>query len=247
MGRRGLARKLRWLVVDYAYASWRQLAVFGAALTGARTPRAWGSGDDSRPSLPEVVLVPGVYEHWAFLRPLGDRLNRAGHRVRVVHGLGVNRRPVDETAAKLARALARTRAPAAGRVIVAHSKGGLIGKRALIDASDASGLALLGVVAICTPFGGSPRARLLADPSIRAFLPDDPTIAALRAATGVDRRIVSVFGTFDPHIPGGSALEGAAANLEVPVAGHFRPLGSPATADAVLAGIARLEASAPVG
>ena len=41
----------------------------------------------------------------------------------------------------------------------------------------------------------------------------------------VNGRIVSVFGHFDPHIPDGSALDGA-TNVLVPASGHFRVLGS---------------------
>ena len=57
--------------LDYVYAGWRQLAVLGAR----RSPTAWRTGDADKP---EIVLLPGVYEHWSFLRPLGDALNAAG-------------------------------------------------------------------------------------------------------------------------------------------------------------------------
>ena len=43
-------------------------------------------------------------------------------------GLGYNRRPVVETSERLARALERVSSNPAGRLIVAHSKGGLVGK-----------------------------------------------------------------------------------------------------------------------
>src|SRR4029453_19381153 len=93
-----------WWALDYTYAVRRQLAVFGAR----RLPAHWRPGD---PDKPEVVLLPGVYEHWSFLRPLGDTLNAAGHRVVVVHGLGANRLPIAETSARLERALGRARVP----------------------------------------------------------------------------------------------------------------------------------------
>jgi hypothetical protein len=212
-----------------------------------------------------VYLLPGVYEHWTFLRPLGDALAAAGHRVRVVHGLGVNRRGIAETAERLADVLAATRAPSAGRVLVAHSKGGLIGKHLLItsgaaidaaseamsggDPADAAAsapppsggppLGLLGLVAVATPFGGARRARVFVDPSIRAFLPDDETIVMLGRETSVNGRIVSVFGPYDPHIPEGSGLDGA-TNIAVPAPGHFRVLAAASTHQAVLDGIALL-------
>ncbi len=258
--RRGL-----WWAADYLYAGRRQLTVFSFPWSVGHprpTPGSWREGD---PALPEVYLLPGVYEHWTFLRPLADALAAAGHRVQVVHGLGVNRRSIPDTADRLERMLAGTPAPPAGRVLVAHSKGGLIGKHVLMtsgaavraaaaaasgeDPTDAAAraapdsgarpLGLLGLVAVATPFGGARRARIFVDPSIRAFLPDDETIVMLGRETSINGRIVSVFGPYDPHIPEGSALDGA-TNIEVPAAGHFRVLGSPATQRAVLDGIALL-------
>jgi hypothetical protein len=57
--------------------------------------------------------------------------------------------------------------------------------------------------------------------------------------TSVNGRIVSVFGPFDPHIPEGSALDGA-TNVRVPMPGHFRVLDSRETHRAVIDGVARL-------
>jgi hypothetical protein len=213
------------------------------------------------------VLLPGVYEHWTFLRPLGDALSAADYRVRVVHGLGTNRRGVAQTSERLGRALSRHPAPRAGRVLVAHSKGGLIGKHLLIASGAASTaaagadprqatsaetdagatgirpLGLLGLVAICTPFGGSKLAGMFFVPSIRAFLPDDATIVSLGREQSINGRIVSIYGRFDPHIPGGSALEGA-TNVIVAASGHFRILGDSRTHAAVV-DAARLLANPP--
>jgi hypothetical protein len=60
----------------------------------------------------------------------------------------------------------------------------------------------------------------------------------------VNGRIVSVFGRFDPHIPDGSALDGA-TNVIVPAQGHFRVLGSAQTHSAVLDGVRMLSADGP--
>lgn len=232
--------KAWWWARDYVYATGRQLALLGTRR--GHSPRRWRRGEPDRPT---IVLLPGIYEHWSFMRPLGDALNAAGHRVDVVHGLGANRLPIAETSARLERAFARGRVPAAGRVIVAHSKGGLIGKHLML-VDDAASLGVLGVVAVCTPFSGARRARLFSDPSVRALLPNDETIVMLGNAASVNSRIVSVFGTFDPHVPDGSALDGA-TNVRVPVPGHFRVLGARETADAVLDGVALLASRSRVG
>ncbi|GAA1961041.1 hypothetical protein [Microbacterium deminutum] len=259
-----------WWASDYLYAARRQLAILQAPWSIGRhrpAPPSWRTGSDT---LPEVILLPGVYEHWTFLRPLGDALSAAGHRVSVVHGLGINRRDIAAISQALGRALETAPTPAGGRVLVAHSKGGLIGKHLLVssgaaaaaviearsggDPGDAAAgaaapdadspgsrpLGVRGLVAVCTPFAGSRRARFMVlDPSIRAFLPDNETIVMLGRESSVNGRIVSVFGRYDPHIPDGSALEGA-TNVRVPAFGHFHLLGSPRTHAAVLDGIALL-------
>ncbi|WP_395244775.1 alpha/beta fold hydrolase [Agromyces sp. MMS24-K17] len=234
------ARKAGVWIADYVYAGLAHVAV---PLAG-RTPREWLRGD---PALPDVVLLPGVYEHWSFLRKLGERMHRAGYRVRTVHGLGVNRAPIPETGEKLLRALARMPRPAAGRIIVGHSKGGLIGKYVLVHETEAAAdLGVLGVVAVATPFAGSRRAELLRYvPSVGELLPDAPTILTLGEASTVNGRIVSVFGPYDPHVPDGSEVEGA-TNVVVPVSGHFRILGARQTADAVVEGLELITALPPV-
>lgn len=227
-----------WWALDYLDAARRHARV----LTVPRPPRRWGEGD---PAMPTIVLLPGVYEHWSFMAPLGDALNAHGHRVRVVHGLGANLLAIPETAERVTRALLRLPTPTAGRILVGHSKGGLVGKRMLIAAA-AGGtderLGLLGVVAVATPFGGSRLARYMLDRRLREFLPDGETIVELGDAASVNSRIVSVFGTYDPHVPEGSALDGA-TNVQVPVAGHFRILAAPETIAAVVAGVELLAQS----
>ncbi|PWC05718.1 alpha/beta fold hydrolase [Agromyces badenianii] len=220
-----------WWALDYLDAARRHARV----LTARRPPERWARGEADRPT---VILLPGVYEHWSFMAPLGDALNDDGYRVQVVHGLGANLLGIFDTAERITRALERIPPPAGGRILVAHSKGGLVGKRMLLGDAERR-LGLLGVVAVATPFGGSRLARYLIDPRLREFLPDGATIVELSDAASVNSHIVSVFGTFDPHVPEGSVLAGA-TNVQVPVAGHFRILAAAATKAAVIAGVESL-------
>ncbi|MEH3089267.1 MAG: alpha/beta hydrolase, partial [Microbacterium arborescens] len=57
-------------------------------------------------------------------------------------------------------------------VLVAHSKGGLIGKQMMTDA--AVGPRVRGMVAVASPFGGSVYGRLMLLPALRAFSPGAP-------------------------------------------------------------------------
>lgn len=203
-----------------------------------RFPKRWRHGDATKPV---ILLVPGVYETWPFLEPIAERLHRDGYRITVVRGLGYNTLPIVDTADRLARALRRGPVPRAGRVVLAHSKGGLIGKQLLLSYGEELGVR--GVIAIASPFAGSRYARYLLDPRLRAFIPRDSTILALTAHAEANAKICSIYGPFDPHVPDGSVLAGA-LNLPVPVSGHFRILRAPVTRDAAQRALATLLRSA---
>lgn len=196
-------------------------------------PARYAAGD-RRP----VVLVPGVYERWHFLRPMAERLSAAGHPVHVLPELGVNARPIPDSAARVLAALhARD---LRGVALVAHSKGGLIGKAAMLDDTERR---IDRLVAVATPFAGSRLADLMIVPALRAFRPRDAVIQRLVAEREVDARITSIAPAFDPHIPEGSAVPGA-TNVRLDVVGHFRVLEDAAAIEAVLAAVERETGSA---
>jgi pimeloyl-ACP methyl ester carboxylesterase len=205
-------------IVDYLDIVGRQ----AASILRPRVPESYGHGDRA-----PVVLLPGVYEQWGILRPLADRLNAAGHPVHVVPGLGFNRRPIPDAAALAARRIEQL--GLSGVVLVAHSKGGLVGKAVLLSTATSR---ISRLVAVATPFGGSRLADYMLGRTLREFRPGAPAIAALAADLDANARIVSIFGEFDPHIPEGSRLEGA-TNIELPVSGHFRVLAHPLVLEAV--------------
>lgn len=211
------ARRAVWWGQDYAYAGWRQ----ARGLLSRTSPDSYTR--PAHPRRPPVLLLPGVWETWRFLEPLARGLFAGGHPVHVVAPFGLNRGSVPDMA-DLAAAQLRD-ADLRGVVLVAHSKGGLIGK-SVVGRTDV-GDRVLGMVAINTPFSGSPYARLLPVRSIRAFLPDDEVLTALAAQRADHGRIVSVATCFDPHIPTGSELPGA-RNVRLATPGHFRSLTDPA-------------------
>ena len=181
-----------------------------------------------------VVIIPGIHESWHYLRQIAERLNAGGHPVHVVPALGLNRAPIPATAALVHASLVER--GLTGVAIVAHSKGGIVGKHLMVvddRAGTADGGRVDRLVAIASPFQGSTMARIAPNPALRAFLADDPVISRLAAEQAVNARITSIYPSFDPHIPEGSALEGA-RNIEVPIVGHFRILLQPAVVDAVV-------------
>ncbi|WP_419707079.1 esterase/lipase family protein [Promicromonospora sp. NFX87] len=226
-----LARLAAW-AADYAWATDRQARHF------LRRPRLPGVSGSS-PRAP-VLLLPGIYETWEFLQPVATALASAGHPVHAVAGLKLNLRPVPESAEIVAEHLERT--GLTGVVLVAHSKGGLIGKRVMLSgASDR----VLGMVAIATPFTGSRWARYMLSRSLRSFDPRDPVLLALAGELLVNECITAVYPRFDPHIPETGRLEGA-RNIELPLSGHFRPLGHPLLVETVVREVARVESERAV-
>lgn len=226
-----LLRETAWRVADYAYAAARQVA----GLLSRTTPDAYTRPSPARG--PAVLLLPGVWESWRFLEPLARALHDRGHPVHVVAPFGLNRQGVPHMADLAAAHLLE--ADLRDVVVVAHSKGGLIGK-SLMGRADV-GDRVLGMVAINTPFSGSPYARYLPLPSVRVFRPDDAVLTALAAQRADHGRIVSVATVWDPHIPGGSGLPGA-RSVALRTPGHFRSLTDPDLLPVVLAELERFVA-----
>lgn len=212
-----------WWWLDYAYAGYWQVR---AMIT--RTSAADFSGGDGRP----VIVIPGIYETWQFLRPMVDALQKAGHPVHVLPQLQNNRMPIDRAARLFADYLDRE--GMSDIAIVAHSKGGLIGKFLMMQPDARHRVHAM--AAVCTPFSGSRYARFMLLPSLRAFSPSHAVTALLAAEVAVNARITSIFGQFDPHIPEGSELVGA-TNIRLPVGGHFRILSDRRCIEAVLTAI----------
>ncbi|MHA7279302.1 esterase/lipase family protein [Arthrobacter sp. MDT2-2] len=210
-----LERGWAW-TLDYAYVGFWQVHGFILREDPARylTP-APGAPEGKVP----VLLIPGIYETWQFMRPIADHLHRAGHPVHVVQKLGYNRGTVEAMALLAAGYLEEH--DLTDVVVVAHSKGGLIGKFLMTMSSIAPRITRL--VAINTPFSGSIYANFFLLPSIRAFSPRDRTLRALLANLEINAHITSIYGRFDPHIPGGSFVEGA-RNIQLDTMGHFRPI-----------------------
>ncbi len=224
---------MRWIrrgwywYLDYWYIWWAQTL----ALLRRHPPTAFGTGDGT-----PVVLLAGVYEPWSLLRPSAQALSAAGHPVHVVAALGYNRAPIADAAATVMAYLVEHDLRSV--VLVAHSKGGLVGKHVMVvDDGDGGVDRVERLVAVATPFGGSTLAPLIPDPTVRALAPGAETIAMLGANLAVNARITSIFGDYDPHIPEGSRLEGA-TNVEIPVVGHFRLLADRRVIAAVVAAAA---------
>lgn len=193
-------------------------------------PARWGSGTGA-----PVVLVPGVYETWHFLEAVGDALNAAGHPVHTVPALGTNHRPIPDAARAVWRRILDLDLDQV--TLVAHSKGGLIGKHVLAY-DDVEGR-VVRLVTVATPFRGSTMAYFAPPGALREFRPDNATIRVLRTETDVNAFITSIAPVADDHIPEGSELLGA-RNVTLPAEGHFRILDDPRLPPLVVNEVERL-------
>jgi len=206
------------------YADW-----FVGALWFVRFPLRPGEPESlATGTRAPILLIPGVYEGWQYLLSAGRRMHEAGHPVHVLRGLGLNTGRIPEAAALAERYLDEH--DLHGVVILAHSKGGLIGKH--IMAVDDTGQRVSRMVAIATPFSGSRLARYSPVRTLRVFRPGGSTLSRLAANYAINSRITSIYSEFDPVIPASSHLDGA-TNIVVREIGHFRILATKAVLDAV--------------
>jgi triacylglycerol lipase len=206
------AKDLGTIVADRAYAIAQQVRHF----TTRPSLHQYGEG-----TLAPVLLLPGVFETWQFLRPIADGLHDLGHPIHLLPELGINRKAIVASALLGEQYLRRH--DLHGAILVAHSKGGLIGKQMMMGEEGPTRIAQL--IAVCTPFGGSSLARFALAPALRAFSPRNLTVLTLAANLEANSRITSIYPRLDPLIPGGSHLAGA-TNIEVDLVGHFLPLAS---------------------
>lgn len=175
-----------------------------------------------------VILIPGITNKWGFLKKLGDKISLEGHPVYIVPKLGYNLVDIP-TAAKIVEDLIDEN-NLKDVIIVAHSKGGLIGKYLLINDNRIKKL-----IAIATPFSGSHFARFFLHKSFRQLSPQNQIIVDLSARPEVNKKIVSIIPVFDNHVwhKSGSYLKGA-KNIKVNIHGHHKILFSKEVASKVL-------------
>jgi len=178
-----------------------------------------------------IVLIPGIYTKWHFLKAIVDPLSSLGHPIYVVDKLGYNMKEIPH-AAKLVRELIDEK-NLRNVVIIAHSKGGLIGKYLLAKYNKDSRVRKM--IAIATPFGGSCLVHLIPHRAAKELAPESEIVCELGKEKDINRFIVSIFGLFDNHVwPTLSCQLEGAKNIQVPVYGHHKILFSKETLDIVL-------------
>lgn len=202
-------------VLDYCYVAY--WTVRGIVRPGDPAQYAAGKYPQAAP----IVLVPGVYESWQFMKPIADHMYEEGYAVHALTGLGYNTGKIPDMAQVVSEYITAHNLNQV--VVIAHSKGGLIAKLAMMNG--AAGARIKHIIALNTPFLGSKYAYLFLIPSVRTFAPRHKIIRMLAENHIANQHITSIYSQFDPHIPETSFLEGADNNA-LPMVGHFRPIGN---------------------
>ncbi len=182
-----------------------------------------------------VILIPGFFEKWTFLKKLADKISLEGHPLYIVSKLGYNLKDIP-TSAKVIKELIDNN-NIQNAIIVAHSKGGLIGKYYLINLNKDN--LVKGMVSIATPYSGTSFAHYIPHSLVKDFRTDSKMIQELKANTEINKKIISISPVFDNHVWEGSRLEGA-QNITVNEKGHHKIIYNKELQDIVIKSINKL-------
>lgn len=178
-----------------------------------------------------IILIPGVYTKWQFLKAIADPISLKGHPVYAIEHLGYNTQAIHYSA-KLIRELINEK-DLHNVIIIAHSKGGLIAKHLLLyDNEDAR---VVKVIAIATPFSGSHLVKFIPNKTLKELHPESGIIKKLHSQSDANHCIISIFGEYDNHVwPTESCKLDGAKNIQVSTHGHHKILFNKQVHDIVL-------------
>lgn len=216
-----MRRVLHWLV-DYAHIAknWRKMYLH-------RNPPEHYLGHIAEGKAP-VILLAGISNTWRSLKKIGDRISLEGHPVYIIPKLGRNFEDIKSIAKIIEEVIAENNLKDV--IIIAHSKGGLVGKYLLVHDKRIKRL-----ITIATPFAGSTIVKLIPHKAFKELSPKSQIIADLNSHPEVNKNIVSIIPSFDNHVfpKGSSYLEGA-KNIKVDIYGHHKILFVDEVADRIL-------------
>lgn len=206
-------KKIASWLIDYMYMIWGALGT----LVYRKPPKHY-----LRHILPgkvPVIIIPGVLGTWSFMKKLADTISLLGHPVHIVPSLGYNLYAIPHSSSLVNNVIEKENLK--NVILVAHSKGGLIGKHMLIHHNETG--AILGMISIATPYSGSAMAKILPIEPIKELHNDSIIIKDLATHTNVNDKIISICPEYDNHVwaEEGSHL-GGAHNIDVPVHGHHK-------------------------
>ena len=184
-----------------------------------------------------VVIVPGIFSHWGFMKKIADTISLLGHPVYIVPELGYNLHDIPHSSELVHDVIVKENLK--NVIIVAHSKGGLIGKYTMIHHNKDS--KIIGMVSIGTPYSGSAMTKILPIQPVKELHNDSAIIKDLATHVDVNKCIVSICPEFDHYVwaQEGSRLTGA-KNIIVQVHGHHKVMYDPVVIEKIVESIEQM-------
>ena len=208
-------KKIYWWTDDY-------LHMFLGYVRSALYYQLPKSYQDEKNEKGNIVLIPGLFMRWHFLKDIGDYFAVRGYGIHIISNIFYNHQTITDEAKKLHEYLEKH--DLTNVTIIAHSKGGLIAKHYMAN-ENTSDHRVVKLIAIASPFSGSHLVKFSPLRAMRELHPNSASIKEVAAGNRVNYMIVSIFPEFDNHIlhKNGSYLEGA-KNISLNVKGHHKIL-----------------------
>lgn len=167
---------------------------------------------------PPIVLLQGFGTTWRTISLLGDFISKLGYPVHVVDQLGHNTVDIPTSAEIVRNHIEKEHLT--NVIIVAHSKGGLIGKYLLVHLNKDN--RVKGLVAISCPFNGTAITKILPWKKAQELDLTSPIILHLADQVAVNSKIISISSKNDENIWSelGCYLPGALENITAASTGH---------------------------
>lgn len=190
-------------------------------LLNSEPPLSWTKGDKGN-----FVIIQGLYEHFNFLKIIGDFINSQGYKVHILKDLNNNTLRIKDSV-KIVESYAKENNLDEFNIIC-HSKGGIVAKYFLINSrfNDRIGK----VISISSPYQGTLLSRLFdAD-----LIPNSEVINLIKSDKRHNSKFYNLYPKIDNHvIPNKNLLLDGAINIKIDVVGHTRILTSSKTLEAI--------------
>lgn len=174
-------------------------------------PKSWGFGTKGN-----ILLVPGQFGTWYYLRKLGNYLNHLGYKIYTTPSIEPNIHTISYCAKEVKdRILALNLNKI---IIIGHSKGGLIARNLLIDKEVYSKIKK--VITISTPHLGTLWGYFYLF-NIHELIPNSHEIERLSQDQGKYKTVVNLYSKIDPFVvPNKSLILKDAKNIVIGTVGH---------------------------
>ncbi len=218
-----------WLALRDWQLGWRTQIVISTGRALKRSSVEYFLGTGPNTASPVAILLPGAWERCEVLKPWARALLEAGFDVRLLPEFDMQEGTLRELGDRLSDYLESN--DVEDVVIVAHSKGGLVGKVAL---TGEQGWRIRRIISCGTPYQGAPIAHLSpARLNMRSLVPWNEEIVELAKRNDENSRIIAIRAAWDQNVPSSLELPGARI-VTVPVTGHNRLLIAPEAARAIV-------------